>query len=208
MKTSFCTNVFSNEDMEMAIKKLAQLGYDGLEFWDKYLQKIDIFWLVDFLKENHIEVSQICPYFNFTGTKEEWKNSILLAEKYIKLAKILDTKLIRVFTGKVGSKEATSAKWRLAVLGLKKICELGVKDKILFVLETHPGTLADTSDSTLNLLEKVGMENLKVNLQVPLIGEKNPLISAEKLGEYVVHLHAHNWKYLNEDYRWGAAYFS
>ena len=36
MKASFCTNAFGNtqQAIEQAIPKLAQMGYDGLEFWE------------------------------------------------------------------------------------------------------------------------------------------------------------------------------
>ena len=207
MKTSFCTNVFSPEEMEKAIINLSYMGYDALEFWDQYLRKVDISWLVDRLQHSRIEVSQICPYFNFTGSKEDWEKSIKIAGRYIGLAKKLNTKLIRVFTGKVGSEEATKKQWKAGVEGLKKICAMGKEEGITFVLETHPGSLMDTSKSTLRILEEVGMDNLKVNLQVPLKGEEDPLISAEKLGRYTVHLHAHNWKYLKEDYTWGELTF-
>ena len=206
MKISFCTNIFRDEDIAEAIKRLAQLGYDGLEFWDQYLQKADIPWLVEHLQANKIAVSQLCPYFDFTGGKERWEESIKIAEKYISLAQAFWTKLIRVFTGKKGSEEATAEEWQAGVKGLKEICKLGKSEGIQFVLETHQGSLMDTSSSTLRLLEEVGIDNLKVNLQIPLKDE-DVMVSAEKLGKYVVHLHAHNWKYLTKDYEWGELTF-
>ena len=47
-------------------------------------------------------------------------------------------------------------------------------------------------EASLSLLEEVGMDNLKVNLQTPLVGE-SVFYTAEQLGEHVVHLHGHNW---------------
>lgn len=57
--------------MEYAIKRLAELEYDGLEFWQQYLDNIDIKWLKNFMDELGLETAQVCPYFNFTGTEEE-----------------------------------------------------------------------------------------------------------------------------------------
>lgn len=204
MKASFCTNVFDFEEMEPAISQLAHLEYDGLELWDQYLQKADIPRLENRLSINNIKVSQLCPYFNFTGTKKERENSIDIAERYIKLANILDCNLIRVFTGSVGSKESTKEQWKMAVEGLKETCDLGKDDGIYFVLETHPNSLMDTSDSTLKLLGDIDKDNLKVNLQVPLMNNENVMASARKLGKYTVHLHAHNWykKRDAENWQW------
>ena len=74
---------------------------------------------------------------------------------------------------------------------------MGRSHGIVFPLETHQvihggPNLTDTSATTLRLLEDVGMDNLKVNLQTPLLGE-SVFYSATELGEHVVHLHAHNW---------------
>ena len=51
MKASFCTNVFGNtqEAIGQAIPKLAQMGYDGLEFWEQYLSNADLKWLKEIM---------------------------------------------------------------------------------------------------------------------------------------------------------------
>ena len=63
MRASFCTNVFGNtqQAMEQAIPKLAQMGYDGLEFWEQYLSSADLKWLKGLMDANHLEIVQICP---------------------------------------------------------------------------------------------------------------------------------------------------
>lgn len=201
MKASFCINVFETNKIFESIEKLSSLGYDGIEIWQQNLEKLDLKILKEFLENKNISVSQVCPYFDFTGNEQEYKKSIKLAEKFVEIANFLNCKNIRVFTGKIGSREVNQNQWEMCVKGLRRVCE--IDKNIFFVIETHPNTLADTSYSTLKLLKDVCKENLKVNLQVPLIHEPDPLISAEILGEYVVHLHAHNWKYLNPDYSWG-----
>ena len=46
MKSAFCTNVFgtTQKDMEQAIPRLTEMGYDGLEFWEQYLSGADLGW--------------------------------------------------------------------------------------------------------------------------------------------------------------------
>ena len=206
MKTSFCTNVFKSEDMFSAIAELAGLGYDGVEFWNQYLAKTDIKHLHEVLEGNNIRASQICPYFDFVSGKEKWEESIRIAEKYIEIAKILKTDLIRVFTGKAGSREATQTQWKAAISGLKEIGKMGKPFGINYALETHPNSLMDKSGATIRLLEDVGMENLGVNLQVPLLDEEI-MESVEKLGKYVIHLHVHNWKGKRPNFCWGELTF-
>ena len=199
MKSAFCTNAFGNDqaDQEKAIPYLAELGYDGIELWQQYLCHADLAWVRSTADEHGLEIVQICPYFDFTTSQATWDRSIRDAETFIEYAVELDCPFIRTYTGNVGSADATAGQWDACVRGLRRICEMGAAHDIVFPLETHQvihhgPNLTDTSPSTLKLLDDVGMGNLAVNLQTPLIGE-SVLHTAEQLGEHVIHLHAHNW---------------
>lgn len=206
MKTSFCTNVFRHQDMDAAVVRLAQMGYDGLEFWDQYLVQADIDGLSSLLRRNGIAVSQLCPYFDFVSGRERWEETLKVAERYVEWAGILDCRLIRVFTGDCGSGEASDGQWAAAVEGLRIACGMGAPTGVSFALEAHPGSLMDTSESTLRLLGEVGAANLGVNLQVPL-GDEEVMESASKLADRVIHLHAHNWLGLAPGGAWGELTF-
>lgn len=199
LRTAFCTggrrSVHFGSNMEWAIGELADLGYDGLEFWDYYLSRTDLQWLSEVLNKNRIAVAQLCPYFDFVSGKERWEESIQIAEKYIEWCRILGAPLIRVFTGgNLGSAEATKEQWNAAVNGLRVVCQKGLEEGVWFALETHGGSLMDTSKSIIKLLDDVNVKNLGVNLQVPLLNE-DIFESAEKIGGYTIHIHAHNWLY-------------
>jgi sugar phosphate isomerase/epimerase len=121
MKTAFCTNVFDDSKMPKALEFLDSLGYDGVEFWDQYLQNADIDQLKKTLEETSLSVAQLCPYFNFTGSKKNLDETFEIVDRYVDLARQLDSKLIRVFTGDVSSSEATDAIWEQAVEGLRRL---------------------------------------------------------------------------------------
>lgn len=194
MKAAFCTGSFSTEEMPEVLKLLKDMGYHGVEFWNQYLIETDIVQLKGLVDEIGLEVAQICPYFNVTGTEKELLDTYEIAERYINYAEILNCKLIRVFTGNVNSSQVDEKKYKQAIEGLKNICEMGREKNIFFVLETHDGSLMDTSAATLKLLNDVDCDNLKVNLQIPLgYGREDIFESARLLGEHVIHLHAHNW---------------
>lgn len=199
MKASFCTNAFGHTraGQEKAIPRLAELGYHGIELWEQYLSHEDLKWVRAIAEEHNLEIVQVCPYFDFTTTRQTWDKSIRDAETFIGYAIELNCPFIRTYTGNVGSADATPEQWSACVEGLQKICEMGAPHGISFPLETHQvihhgPNLTDTSPSTLKLLEDVGMHNLTVNLQTPLVGE-SVFYTAAQLGERVVHLHAHNW---------------
>lgn len=193
MKTSYCCNVFKFEDLQRGLGYIAGLGYDGTEFWEKHLCELDVDQLAEQLNQIQLSVAQICPYFNFTGTQAEWDESVAVAETYIDYSRRLPGKpLIRVFTGKAGSADATPEQWQAGVKGLRKACELAAPDGIGFALETHHGSLMDTLESTTRLLDDVGMDNLGVNYQPgPKMGPWQDWV--EQLGHRMVHFHCHNY---------------
>ena len=199
MKSAFCTKWIADtqEEMEKAIPALAEMGYDGLEFWEQYLSGADLRWLKDTMDSEGLEIVQICPYFDFTTSSETWGQSLRDAERFIGYSLELGRPFVRTYTGNTGSADATEEQWDACVKGLRRVCEMGRPHGIVFPLETHQAihggpNLTDTSATTLRLLEDVGMDNLKVNLQTPLLGE-SVVYSARELDQHIVHLHAHNW---------------
>ena len=199
MKAAFCTKWIADtqEEMERAIPVLAEMGYDGLEFWEQYLSSADLGWLKKTMDSLGLEIVQICPYFDFTTSSQTWDQSIRDAERYVGYSLELGRPFIRTYTGNSGSADASGEQWDACVSGLRRICEMGRPHGIVFPLETHQfihggPNLTDTSATTLRLLKDVGMDNLKVNLQTPLLRE-SVFETAEQLGEHVVHVHAHNW---------------
>ncbi|MDP6775422.1 MAG: sugar phosphate isomerase/epimerase family protein [Candidatus Latescibacteria bacterium] len=199
MRAGFCTNAFgkAQKAMEACIPELGRLGYDCLEFWDQYLTNANLGWVKETVAAHGMEIVQVCPYFDFTTSEETWAQSLRDAERHIGYAVELECPFVRTYTGNVGSADASPEQWRACVEGLKRICEMGAERGIGFPLETHQvihsgPNLTDTSETTLRLLDDVGMDNLQVNLQTPLLNE-TVFQTAEQLGEHVVHLHAHNW---------------
>ena len=177
------------------ISLLAESGYQGIELWGNHIGKDTDIGALKFLLDSHnIEVPMVSPYFDFTDSKDKWQQSLQTADTYIDVAAALNSPLIRAFTGIVGSKEATKDQFQRCVEGLKIICGQAAKKGVSVALETHPSTLVDNVDSTLLLIESVGADNLKVNLDIYHMFEvhKDPGYVLEKLYEHVVHIHAKN----------------
>ncbi len=200
MKLAYCINVFRNDELMPAIYRLAQLGYHGVEIWQRQVEQCRWAMLRAAVADAGIQVAQLCPYFDLVSGPEKVEASVKLARQYVELAAECpgDRPRIRVFTGpvsgdgKVGSADCDDATWAAAVDGMRRICEVGRDAGVSFALETHHGTLVDTSDSILRFIGDVSCENLGANLQVPLADGEDPQESARRVGPHVVHLHANN----------------
>jgi sugar phosphate isomerase/epimerase len=208
MKASFCMMGFGydQELAERCIARTSALGYDGIEFWKQYLDHADLDWVRGACEAAGLEIVQVCPYFDFTGSAETYEATLREVERFVGYARRLGAKWVRTYTGRVGSAEATDEQWERTVEGLRYACDLGAPFGIEFPLETHqvihhPACLTDTSASTLRLLDLVDRLNLRVAIQTPLKGER-PEFSAEQLGPHVVQIQAHNWRGATES-TWG-----
>ena len=193
MKVAYCTNVWPIDEIPNACKKLKELGYDGVELWHQYIVSRSIEQIHREVLDLGLEVAQVCPYFNVTGTQAELEDTYKLASQYTEIARALRCSRIRVFTGTVGASVATENEYNQGVNALREICQAA--PDLMFVLETHKGCLMESTESTKRLICDVGVDNLRVNLQVPMeISGEDPYDCAELLGEYTAHLHAHNWR--------------
>lgn len=194
MKISFCSIAFRKSPYNIIdiITIISHVGYDAIEIWGNHFGKIPLREIKDALADNNIAVSMISPYMDFTDSLEKWNESVSVAEAYSQISREIECDKIRVFTGIVGSREASKEQWSRAVKGLKKIC--AENPGVIFALETHPKTLVDNIESTVKLIEDVGADNLKVNLDIYHMWEvhKDPLDVLNRLYPHVCHIHAKN----------------
>lgn len=197
---------WTREVAERAIAVAGDLGYDGIEFWKQFLDTADLDWVRDACAARGLQIVQVCPYFDFSTSETTYEATLREAERFVAYARRLGALFVRTYTLNVGSAQATEEQWERTVRGLRLVCDLGAPHGIVFPLETHQTIhngpcIADTSASTLRLLELVDRPNLKVALQTPLVGE-TPEESARQLGRHCVQVQAHNWIGATEE-TWG-----
>lgn len=198
MKISFCSIAFRKESfsLEEIVPIIAEIGYDGIEIWGNHLsedwQKLGE--IKRTLDKYSLQVSMISPYFNFTGSFQEWEASLQATEKFIDYAYLLQSPLVRVFTGVAGSDQVSPELRKRCVEGLKKAAAYGELKGIILALETHPCTLTDNIHSTLQLLGEVAADNLKINLDIYHFWEiyRDPVFVLQALSPHIVHIHAKN----------------
>ncbi|TET54968.1 MAG: sugar phosphate isomerase/epimerase [Actinobacteria bacterium] len=197
MNFSFCSIAFRNKKITFPeiLSLLSKMGYQGIELWANHVNNgANLKEIKEQLQEYNLSVPMVSPYFDFTAGKQKWEQSIETAKHFVEIASFLETPLIRAFTGIVGSHEATSAQQEDCVRGLKEVCSIAKDSNISIALETHPSTLVDNVNSTLNIIAKVGAQNLKVNLDIYHMFEvhKDPLLALDSLYPHMAHVHAKN----------------
>lgn len=188
----FCSIAFRQERIEDIIPRLAEAGYDGIEVWGGHLDgksDAELDAIRDLATRHGIALPVLAPYFWLTRDLPELvARSLATAERFTAYARRLGASRIRTFVDAgndgIGSAVATPEHWARAVGCLKTITALA--PDLLFVVETHADTLADTPESMERLMREVGAANLVVNYQT---GAFDPLPGYRRLKPAVRHFH-------------------
>lgn len=203
MKISACSVSFRNEpfDIFQICDFVAGNGIEFLEIWGNHLDLSKNFEkfcknLSKKMQTGNLSCSIISPYFDLTGNKQALQDSLEHSKLIFEIASLIDAPQVRVFTGTVGSKDASPEIYDQCVMGLKKMSELADPHNIRLSIETHPNTLVDTLDATRKLLSDTADPNIGLNLDIFHLWEVHfkTIEIYERLKESVFHMHAKNAK--------------
>ncbi len=113
-------------------------------------------------------------------------------ESVVATALELGAPLIRIWAGRKASSVCSEDDRCRTGDAIASFCALASRGNIEVALEYHPNTLADTSESTIQLLDSVAAPNLKTLWQpaVDLSAAEN-LAQLRRLGSRVANLHAY-----------------
>lgn len=201
MKIGACSVSFRNEPLDIfqICDVTAGIGIKHIEIWanhlalsknfEKFLKKLS-----KKLKSTDLSVSMIAPYFDLTADKNSFHASIENCKKMIYAANILESPILRVFTGTTGSIQTTKRKYNQCIEGLLIMSDEAAKSEKMLALETHPNTLADNLHSCLKLMESIKRENVGINLDIYHLWEEHKTTWQifDTLREKVLHIHAKN----------------
>lgn len=170
MKIGICSLAFRDRDVFDVVPLVADMGYDEIEIWANHLEgksPAQLEELRELSVRKGITVSGIAPYFWLTQDEALLAESLQIASRCIEQARALGAGMIRTFTDAgptgIGSAEATAEHWQTAVEALRKITSQA--PDLIFAVETHEKTLADTPATTERLLREVGAVNLRILYQ-------------------------------------------
>lgn len=202
MKLSLC----SIGDREMNIKKViartAQLGYEGIELYEPHIRSFldrghTIEELADLLHEHNLVVSVISSYAVFCESADRYNQTIAqFSREVLPWAKYLQGAPVRILLDWIGTDKATFEERLQIVNGLRVIAEMAAVKGLMLLMETHQDQLTDSTKATIQLIKDVGMENIRVNLDIYNLFEmgENPLRALEELLPSTSNIHLKNGK--------------
>ncbi len=195
MKLSLCTITFRHHltSLDDLAVWAATNGFDGLELWGAHARNLadhpqrNAAWLADF----GLRVPMVSDYLPLDGDP-----SVLTAKTLdlCRLAGRWGARKIRSFAGTRSSAATDPVEKALLTARLRAVCHLTADHGIDLVIETHPGTLADTLAGTKALIDAVDHPALKINFDVLHVWEGgDDLIAARTtLAPHIAHYHLKN----------------
>lgn len=121
------------------------------------------------------------------GEKEE-----IPFESILDTAAELHTRVIRVWAGRRGSADADSIYWKHVVDESRRIADLVSAREMTVAYEFHGGTLTDTDETAVQLLQKVAHPNIKSYWQIP--AGRNAESSLQSLLPWLLNVHVFYWE--------------
>ncbi len=173
LRYSVCTDaVFMHEDLPMArvLEKVAQAGYDSIEFWS--------WWDKDIEEMNRcrealgLSVAAFCTKFINPGDRSLQEDYLEALKAGMEKAHLLGCPTLIAQAGwefESFAKEITRKEHRLCLIDtMQKAGELAQQGGITLVLEplnllvNHPGYHLSTSEDAFDLIEKIGSPAVKI----------------------------------------------
>ncbi len=207
LRYNICSISFRHELVSFRdlVRFARHTGFSGIELWGVHAKSLlarhslDAARMVKEMQAAGMRVSMISDYVDlpvepsqFSRTEENWR-------QLIALARLFETGKIRLFAGNKASRLATEREWELCAAQLGRLADASSAHGIDAVVETHPGTFADTLDSTVRVMRQTDCKSLQINLDFLHMWEAEcePLLAFRQLGPWVVNYHLKNVKNRN-----------
>lgn len=112
----------------------------------------------------------------------------------VELAVRLGAPRVRIWAGERGSAESDGGLWAAVVRDTRRIADIAGGRGLDLAFEYHGGTLTDTPESTLQLLQDVGQDNVRTYWQ-PAVGlsDQAALASLRQVLAFVSGVHCFSW---------------
>ncbi|MDD1795972.1 sugar phosphate isomerase/epimerase [Enterovibrio makurazakiensis] len=195
MQLSICTISFRHHlvSLENIAEWARSHDFQGIELWGahalglEHQPQYDAKWI----NEMGLSISMLSDYLPIVGDEREAEKK---CQHICRLANYWDTSKVRTFAGHQAS-DCVDAKQRKSMARrLHQICCYAADLGIDVLVETHPGTLADTPNSTLQLLDEVNHPALKLNFDTLHVWEagEDPVAFHRRVAHCVGHYHLKN----------------
>jgi sugar phosphate isomerase/epimerase len=214
MQLAFSTNAYLKFSFAEAARRLAEIGYAGIEImadvphaWPACLLEEQKQGIRRALAENRLAISNINAFMmNAISDPRQryWHPSWIEPDRHYRqiridhtcrsltLARELGAACITTEPGgPVEPADSWSAALKLFVEMLKPVAEHAEKEGVLLLIEPEPGLLIETADQFLELMEQVDSPAIGLNFDIGhfyCVGDE-PAPTVHRLAPYIRHFH-------------------
>jgi len=195
LKTGLVSISFRNLTTDQITKMVRTAGLDAIEWGgDIHVPHGDVY-KAETVRQACGLNGLSCPSYGSYYRVGEYKDPKEEYTKVLKSAIALESDIVRVWAGKLPTKEADKEYWDLITNELKLICSMTSYEGKDVALEYHGNTLTDNCTDTLRLLAKVNSENLTTYWQPPVeLSHKENLHDIKLLKSHISNIHAFTWE--------------
>jgi len=177
----------SYEDwVEMAV----EFGLDGVEIYEPWVKDRDessLKALADFVHDKGLQASMLTSESHLCNP--EWRDSqVEYIRKAVDWAPIFDTNIVRVVSGHGSQGLEHEVVLQSIADGLKACLDYAEEKNVVLAFEDHWGVGTNVKDF-MRILELVGDDRLKVNLDTANVGSKDIVELTGLVKDRVVHTH-------------------
>src|SRR5205814_4161049 len=214
MKLAFSTNAYLKYSFAEAVRRLAELGYAGVEImadvphaWPACLLEEQKQAIRDALSTHRLAISNVNAFMmNAIGDARQryWHPSWIEPDRHYRQIRIDHTRRgltlarelgARCITTEPGGPVEPGASWsaalQLFVEGLKPVAEHAEGEGVLLLIEPEPGLLIETADQFLELMQHIDSPAIGLNFDIGhfyCVGD-DPAATVSRLAPYIRHFH-------------------
>jgi sugar phosphate isomerase/epimerase len=214
MKLAFSTNAYLNYSFPEAVRRLAALGYQGVEImadvphaWPAFLLDEQKQALRDALKKNDLAISNINGFMMHAindPRQRYWHPSWIEPDPHYRRIRVEHTKRCLTLARELGAANITTepggpveagASWaralKLFVEEIKPVVEHAEKEGVSLLVEPEPGLLIETMDQFLEFRRHIDSPALGLNFDIGhafCVGD-DPAATIPRAAAHLRHVH-------------------
>ena len=193
MKTGIVSVTFRGKSIFDIIAMAKQAGLDAIEIGSDVHAPYDADNLADIAKsaaDNGIDIVSYGTYYKLG----QYPDAAAEFMSYIKAAKLLGTKNLRLWAGVKNSEDVDSTERRRLTDEAILCADLAAKENMAISFEYHGGTLTNNADSALRLMHDIARANASLYWQPNQYKDLDFNIAALKsVLEFVSNVHVFAW---------------
>src|SRR2546421_5123272 len=214
MRLAFSTNAYLKFSFAEAVRRLAAIGYAGVEImadvphaWPAFLLEEQKQSIRDALARNHLQISNINSFMMHAindSRQRYWHPSWIEPDRHYRQIRIDHTCRSLTLARELGAACITTepggpvepggswaAALKMFVEGLKPVAEHAEREGVPLLIEPEPGLLIETADQFLELMQHVDSPAVGLSFDVGhayCVGD-DPAATIPRVAKYIRHFH-------------------